>query len=227
MHNEKAGANASLEMTGGVVAGNKSGSGGGIYADKGATLKLTGGIISGNATYENTCTAAAEIPKMVMAAASLPKNACVSISDSASITNNRVDSNISESFNNGLLGGGGIACVNGGKLSITGGSVTANYSHEAAGGVYAGFYNQTIEFEMTGGTIAGVAENAGGGGLRIAGGDNTGAMATISAGENSKIYITNNKTMTGKDRGGGWGGGGVFIQKRRQAQYRKDVDCRK
>lgn len=41
---EKAGANASLEMTGGVVAGNKSGSGGGIYADKGATLKLTGGI---------------------------------------------------------------------------------------------------------------------------------------------------------------------------------------
>ena len=48
---EKAGANASLEMTGGVVAGNKSGSGGGIYADKGATLKLTGGIISGNATY--------------------------------------------------------------------------------------------------------------------------------------------------------------------------------
>lgn len=210
---EKAGANASLEMTGGVVAGNKSGSGGGIYADKGAALKLTGGIISGNATYENTCNSGGS-PENGYGGGVFTKNACVSISDSASITNNRVDSNISESFNNGLLGGGGIACVNGGKLSITGGSVTANYSHEAAGGVYAGFYNQTIEFEMTGGTIAGnVAENAEGGGLRIAGGDNTGTMATISAGENSKIYITNNKTMTGKDRGGDWGGGGVFIQK--------------
>lgn len=210
---EKAGANASLEMTGGVVAGNKSGSGGGIYADKGATLKLTGGIISGNATYENTCNSGGS-PENGYGGGVFTKNACVSISDSASITNNRVDSNISESFNNGLLGGGGIACVNGGKLSITGGSVTANYSHEAGGGVYAGFYNQTIEFEMTGGTIAGnVAENAEGGGLRIAGGDNTGTMATISAGENSKIYITNNKTMTGKDRGGDWGGGGVFIQK--------------
>lgn len=210
---EKAGANASLEMTGGVVAGNKSGSGGGIYADKGATLKLTGGIISGNATYENTCNSGGS-PENGYGGGVFTKNACVSISDSASITNNRVDSNISESFDNGLLGGGGIACVNGGKLSITGGSVTANYSHEAGGGVYAGFYNQTIEFEMTGGTIAGnVAENAEGGGLRIAGGDNTGTMATISAGENSKIYITNNKTMTGKDRGGDWGGGGVFIQK--------------
>lgn len=210
---EKAGANASLEMTGGVVAGNKSGSGGGIYADKGATLKLTGGIISGNATYENTCNSGGS-PENGYGGGVFTKNACVSISDSASITNNRVDSNISESFNNGLLGGGGIACVNGGKLSITGGSVTANYSHEAGGGVYAGFYNQTIEFEMTGGTIAGnVAENAEGGGLRIAGGDNTGTMATISAGENSKIYITNNKTMTGKDPGGDWGGGGVFIQK--------------
>lgn len=207
------GANASLEMTDGVVAGNKAASGGGIYADKGATLKLTGGIISGNATYENTCNSGGS-PENGYGGGVFTKNACVSISDSASITNNRVDSNISESFNNGLLGGGGIACVNGGKLSITGGSVTANYSHEAGGGVYAGFYNQTIEFEMTGGTIAGnVAENAEGGGLRIAGGDNTGTMATISAGENSKIYITNNKTMTGKDRGGDWGGGGVFIQK--------------
>ena len=207
------GTNPKLEMTGGVVAGNKAAAGGGVFADFGATLNLAGGIITGNATYENTCNSGGS-PENGYGGGVFTKNACVSISDSASITNNRVDSNISESFNNGLLGGGGIACVNGGKLSITGGSVTANYSHEAAGGVYAGFYNQTIEFEMTGGTIAGnVAENAEGGGLRIAGGDNTGTMATISAGENSKIYITNNKTMTGKDRGGDWGGGGVFIQK--------------
>lgn len=208
------GANASLNMTGGIIAANKAASGGGVYADNKATLNLTGGIISGNATYGNTYNRG-DSAENGYGGGVFTKNACVSISDSANITNNRVDSNITESYNNGLLGGGGIACVNGGKLSITGGSVTANYSHEAGGGVYAGFYNQIIEFEMSGGTIAGnVAENAEGGGLRIAGGGNSGTKATISAGENSKIYITNNKTMTGgtKDRGGDWGGGGVFIQ---------------
>lgn len=64
---------------------------------------------------------------------------------------------------------------------------------------------------MTGGTIAGnKADNAEGGGLRIA----MGTSAKIEAGP-GKIYITNNKTMTGSnpDRGGDWGGGGVFIQK--------------
>lgn len=44
------GANASLVMIGGVIAGNKAASGGGIYADKGAVLNLSGGVISGNAT---------------------------------------------------------------------------------------------------------------------------------------------------------------------------------
>ena len=101
--------------------------------------------------------------------------------------------------------------------------ITANYSHEAGGGVYAGFYSKNngknISFEMTGGTIAGnESDNAEGGGLRVAGGeggDNVGTTATINAGESGKIYITNNKTMTGStpNRGGDWGGGGVFIQK--------------
>ena len=73
---------------------------------------------------------------------------------------------------------------------------------------------------MTGGTIAGNESlNGEGGGLRIAGGNNPGMQAKIEASPNSKIYITNNKTMTGVDcerggkRGGDWGGGGVFIQK--------------
>ena len=207
------GANASLEMTGGVVAGNKAASGGGVYADKGATLNLAGGVISGNATYGNTYNSGGS-PDNGYGGGVFTKNACVSISGSANITNNRVNSNITESYNNGLLGGGGIASVNGGTLAMTGGSVTANYSHEAGGGIYAGFYNQSISFEMTGGTIArNEAENAEGGGLRIAGGDSVGTIAKIDAGDTGKIYITNNTTMTGHDRGGDWGGGGVFIQK--------------
>lgn len=220
-----AGTNPKLEMTGGVVAGNKAAAGGGIFANFTATLNLAGGIISGNATYGNSINNGEDTNDGGYGGGVYTMGANVTISGSACITNNRVNDYITwdKLYNNGLLGGGGIACTHGGKLSITGGSVTANYSHEAGGGVYAGFYSKNngknISFKMTGGTIAGnESDNAEGGGLRVAGGeggDNVGTNATICAGENSKIYITNNKTMTGstKDRGGDWGGGGVFIQK--------------
>lgn len=208
------GANAKLEMTNGVIAANKAASGGGIYADQRAKLKLLGGVISGNATYKD-CYNNVDNPNIGYGGGVFTKNADVAIGGSANITNNRVDSYITEKFNLGLLGGGGIASVDGGTLNMTGGSVTANYSNEAGGGIYAGFWGKAITFTMTGGTIAGnKSVNGEGGGLRIAGGNNSGTMATINAGENSKIYITNNKTMTGstKDRGGDWGGGGIFIQ---------------
>lgn len=208
------GANAKLEMTNGVIAANKAASGGGIYADQRAKLKLLGGVISGNATYEDRYNDV-DNPNNGYGGGVFTKNADVEIVDPANITNNRVDSCITEKFNLGLLGGGGIASVDGGTLNMTGGSVTANYSNETGGGIYAGFWGKAITFTMTGGTIAGnKSVNGEGGGLRIAGGNNSGTMATINAGENSKIYITNNKTMTGstKDRGGDWGGGGIFIQ---------------
>lgn len=218
-----AGTNPKLEMTGGVVAGNKAAAGGGVFANFGATLNLAGGIISGNATYGNPINNGDDTGDGGYGGGVYTKGANVTISGSACITNNRADNRITDSnlINNGLLGGGGIACTHGGKLSITSGFVTANYSREAGGGVYAGFYSKNngknISFEMTGGTIAGnESDNAEGGGLRVAGGeggDNVGTNATICAGENSKIYITNNKTMTGQNRGGDWGGGGVFVQK--------------
>lgn len=207
------GNNAKLEMTGGVIAGNKAGSGGGVYADNGATLNLAGGVISGNATYGYPINNGLNTDGGGYGGGVYTKGTNVTISGSACITNNQVNAYISDGnlSNNGLLGGGGIACTYGGKLSLEGGFVTANYSKEAGGGIYAGFYNGSIGFEMTGGTIAGnKADNAEGGGLRIA----MGTSAKIEAGP-GKIYITNNKTMTGSnpDRGGDWGGGGVFIQK--------------
>lgn len=215
------GANASLNMTGGVIAANKAASGGGIYADQGAKLNLSGGIISGNATYDNVYNEGGR-SENGYGGGVFTKDVDVNISGSANITNNRVDSfiNQKEIFNCGLLGGGGIASVSGGTLTMTGGSVTANFSKETGGGIYAGFWEQAIAFTMTGGTIASNESlNGEGGGLRIAGGDNHGMQAKIEASPNSKIYITNNKTMTGVDlerggqRGGDWGGGGVFIQK--------------
>ncbi len=220
------GANASLEMTGGVVAGNKAAAGGGVFADNGATLNLAGGIISGNATYDKAINNGENTGDGGYGGGVYTKGAKVTISGSACITNNRVDARITDIDNlgnNGLLGGGGIACTHDGTLNLTGGFVTANYSYEAGGGVYAGFYDkdndgeiEKITFKMTGGTIAGnVADNAEGGGLRVAGGDSAGTMATINASDTGRVYITNNKTNTGstKGRGGDWGGGGVFIQK--------------
>ena len=215
------GANASLNMTGGVIAANKAASGGGIYADLGAKLNLSGGVISGNATYGNVYNEGGS-PNNGYGGGVFAKGVNVNISGSANITNNRVDSYINDSniYNKGLLGGGGIASVDGGTLTMEGGSVTANYSKEAGGGIYAGFWDKKIQFTMTGGTIAGNESlNGEGGGLRIAGGNSPGMQAKIEASPNSKIYITNNKTMTGVDcesggkRGGDWGGGGVFIQK--------------
>ena len=215
------GANASLNMTGGVIAANKAASGGGIYANLGAKLNLSGGVISGNATYGNVYNEGGS-PNNGYGGGVFTKGANVNISGSANITNNRVDSYINDSniYNKGLLGGGGIASVDGGTLTMEGGSVTANYSKEAGGGIYAGFWDKKIQFTMTGGTIAGNESlNGEGGGLRIAGGNSPGMQAKIEATPNSKIYITNNKTMTGVDcesggkRGGDWGGGGVFIQK--------------
>lgn len=212
-----AGAKATVNMTGGVIAANKAASGGGIFADSGVTLNLSGGVISGNATYDkgigNTC--GGDTGDGGYGGGVYTKGANVTIGGSANITNNRVDAWIADSsvYNFGLLGGGGIACTHSGTLTMTGGSVTANYSKEAGGGIYAGFHNQPIiKFSMTGGTIAGnESENAEGGGLRIS----TGTAGDIKAepSTSNKIYITNNKTMTGESRGGDWGGGGVFVQK--------------
>ena len=210
----------SLNMTGGVIAANKAASGGGIFADSGVTLDLSGGVISGNATYAVSVGRGETADTGGYGGGVYTKGATVTISGSANITNNRVEAQVTNQdiYNNGLLGGGGIASTSSdnkkGSLTMTGGSVTANYSHEAGGGIYAGFWNQAITFKMTGGTIAGnVAENAEGGGLRIS----TGTHATIDADADGKIYITNNKTMTGSNSGegrkGDWGGGGIFIQK--------------
>ena len=213
------GANASLEMTGGVVAGNKAASGGGIFANNRAALNLSGGVISGNATYGNDITDGYNVNAGGYGGGVYTQSAIVTISDSANITNNRAEARLAnnELYNKGLLGGGGIAS-HGGTLSMTGGSVTANYSHEAGGGIYAGLPGQGVGFTMSSGFIAGnMSDNAEGGGLRISG-DSTGDINTDdnnAENASNRVYITNNKTMTGSNvgRGGDWGGGGVFIQK--------------
>ena len=94
-------------------------------------------------------------------------------------------------------------------MVMTGGYVTGNYSSLAGGGIYAGFYEGDggVNFSMTGGTIAAnCAQYGEGGGLRIGGGNNGGTKGVIRT--EGTVYITNNKTLTKDD----WGGGGIFVQ---------------
>lgn len=191
------GANASLEMTGGVVAGNKAAAGGGIYADRGATLKLTGGIISGNATYGEAVGLGGGI---------LVSGGSVTVSGGY-ITNNKY-ARYCGIDGQGDHGGGGLAANNGTHVIISGGQITGNYSDEAGGGVYVTNLGQQSMawLDITGGNIASnVSYKSEGAGIRV--GQKVDAMIS-GASKDSPVYITNNHCMSRFD----WGGGGVFVQ---------------
>ena len=206
----KNGIGATLNLTGGVIAGNYAPEGGGVYAD-GSTINMTGdttgGTISGNGTFEDRSGYGAGI---------CAKDSMVTILNGY-ITNNNYQfyspwEGTTNHLGNGCHGGGGIAAFSKysgqrkGSLVICGGYITGNYSAEAGGGVYAGAWNQALSgFTFSGGTIASnVAQNSEGGGIRISA--PTESVFNVPIG--TKAYITNNKTNTDND----WGGGGVFVQ---------------
>lgn len=196
------GANASLEMTDGVVAGNKAASGGGVYADNGATLKLTGGIISGNATYSDSDGFGGGI---------LVSGGSVTVSGGY-ITNNKYAKYCGKD-GLGNHGGAGLAANNGAHVTISDGQITGNYSEEAGGGVYVtNIFRQDMAWlKITGGIIASnVSFRSEGAGIRV--GQKVDAMIGDAPDNNgtpgSKVYITNNCCMSRFD----WGGGGIFVQ---------------
>lgn len=198
-----AGGNGStLNLIGGVIADNYAPNGGGVYAN-GSIINMTGGAISGNGTFEDQAGYGAGICAL---------GSAVTVSGGY-ITNNKnqYDYEVKEGTNsthkgNGCHGGGGIAAYNGGSLVISGGCITGNYSAEAGGGVYAGYWTKPLNsFKVCGGIIASnVAKLSEGGGIRIA----APTVGEFEAGSGSKVYITNNTTNTTND----WGGGGVFVQ---------------
>ena len=196
------GANASLEMTDGVVAGNKAASGGGVCADNGATLKLTGGIISGNATYSDSDGLGGGI---------LVSGGSVTVSGGY-ITNNKYAKYCGKD-GLGDHGGAGLAANNGAHVTISDGQITGNYSEEAGGGVYVtNIFRQDMAWlKITGGIIASnVSFRSEGAGIRV--GQKVDAMIGDAPDNNgtpgNKVYITNNCCMSRFD----WGGGGIFVQ---------------
>ena len=199
------GEGSTLEISGGVIAGNYAPSGGGVYALN-STVNMVDGIISGNGTNNNQFGYGAGI---------CAENSNVTITGGY-ITNNRYQHYVNQEGNtkhlgNGCHGGGGIAAFSQfegqkkGSLVICGGYITGNYSAEAGGGVYAGAWNKPLSgFTFSDGIIASnVAQNSEGGGIRIAA--PTVGDFNVSG---KKAYITNNTTNTTFD----WGGGGVFVQ---------------
>ena len=189
-----------MTMTGGVIAANKSNFGGGIYAG-GGTLDLSGGVVTGN-----------QVGGHGNGGGIYVTNATLNLSGDAYVTNNILPKcDCPETDVNNKHGGGGITIGDNSQMEMSGGYVTGNDAWLSGGGIYAGFWNHRVGFTMSGGTIARNHVQIGeGGGLRIAGGTNGGTNGVIMADLNNKIYITNNKTETPDD----WGGGGIFVQEK-------------
>ena len=189
--------NGKVNIQGGVVAANRGDFGGGIYVENG-TLNISGGAVTGNEVIDGDEDNGGGI---------YVSSGTLNLSGNGYVTNNYkyCECGDCQSDKNNEHGGGGIALANGTTMNMSGGYVTGNYSSLAGGGIYAGFYagDGGVNFTMTGGTIASnCAQYGEGGGLRIGGGTKGVIRAT------DQVYITNNKTLTTDD----WGGGGIFVQ---------------
>ena len=186
-----------VNIQGGVVAANRGNFGGGIYV-VGGELTISDGAVTGNTVFNGHDDDGGGI---------YVNSGTLKLSGNGYVTNNSKSCDCTDCpvDTNNTHGGGGIALANGSTMEMSGGYVTGNFSSLAGGGIYAGHYagDGGVNFKMTGGTIAAnCAQYGEGGGLRIGGGTN-GVIRT-----EGKVYITNNKTLTTDD----WGGGGIFVQ---------------
>lgn len=187
--------NSSLDVSGGVIAGNSAYSGGGVSANA-STVTITNGVISGNSTLDSVGFGGG-----IMA----ENGGSVTVSGGY-ITNNRY-ANFCGHDGYGCHGGAGLAAINGAHVTISDGQITGNYSKEAGGGVYVTdqWGNGSMAWlNITGGIIASnVSYRSEGAGIRV--GQKVDAFIN---GTKSKVYITNNTCLSRFD----WGGGGIFVQ---------------
>lgn len=214
-----------LSISGGVITNGCAENGGGIYnngtnngATGGGTINMTGGYITGNEAYSDGNDST---DTRYSGGGIYMKSGVLYISGNAYITNNRKSSGESSGTHFSLHGGGGVAADNDSQVNMSGGYVTGNYSNEAGGGLYIGYFNHInqsyfAKLTLTGGVIASnIAQTGEGGGIRI-GGSGRGVIRATS--KDNPIYITNNKTNTGGEQqeSGDWGGGGIFVQENGQ-----------
>lgn len=217
-----------LNISGGVITNGYAENGGGIYNNDannsgtgGGTINMTGGYITGNEAYSDGNDST---DTRYSGGGIYMKSGTLKISGDAYITNNKKTLGASSGTHFSLHGGGGVAADNDSQVNMSGGYVTGNYSNEAGGGLYIGYFNQINQSDfakltLTGGIIASnVAKTGEGGGIRI-GGRGRGVISAVK--RSNPIYITNNTTNTGSEEkdnvsGGDWGGGGIFVQEKGQ-----------
>ena len=199
MVSNEGGSASTLDLTGGVIAGNCASWGGGVYA-KGSAVKVTGGVISGNSTLGEG-----------LGGGIMAEGGIVTVSG-GHITNNRM-AKFCGRDGDGCHGGAGLAANNGAHVTISGGQITGNHSEEAGGGVYVTNLGQggMAWLDITGGYIASnVSYRSEGAGIRV--GQKVDALINGPKDSNgtkeSIVYITNNHCMSRFD----WGGGGIFVQ---------------
>lgn len=217
-----------LNISGGVITNGYAENGGGIYNNDannsgtgGGTINMTGGYITGNEAYSDGNDST---DTRYSGGGIYMKSGTLKISGDAYITNNKKTLGASSGTHFSLHGGGGVAADNDSQVNMSGGYVTGNYSNEAGGGLYIGYFNHInqsyfAKLTLTGGVIASnIAQTGEGGGIRI-GGRGRGVISAVK--RSNPIYITNNKTYTGSkeepnESGGDWGGGGIFVQENGQ-----------
>ncbi len=199
MVSNEGGSTSTLDLTGGVIAGNCASWGGGVYA-KGSAVKVTGGVISGNSTLNEG-----------LGGGIMAEGGTVTVSG-GHITNNRM-AKFCRNDGWGCHGGAGLAANSGAHVTISGGKITGNYSEEAGGGVYVTNLKQQGKawLNITGGIIASnVSYRSEGAGIRV--GQRVDAFINGPKDSNgtkkSTVYITNNHCVSRFD----WGGGGIFVQ---------------
>ena len=193
--------NSSLDVSGGVIAGNSAYSGGGVSANA-STVTITNGVISGNSTLDSVGFGGGIMAEY---------GGSVTVSGGY-ITNNRY-AKFCGKDGDGCHGGAGLAAINGADVAIYGGQITGNYSDEAGGGVYVTNIGQggMAWLNIKGGNIASnVSYRSEGAGIRV--GQKVDAFINGPKESNgtkkSIVYITNNHCMSRYD----WGGGGIFVQ---------------
>lgn len=187
-----------VNMSGGVIAANRADAGGGIYVNSG-TLTISGGAVAGNWVNDGHNSGGGIY---------VANDSTLNLSGGYVTNNDKNTCSCCQNDTNNEHGGGGIALADRSTMKMTGGYVTGNHSGLAGGGIYAGFWGGSVEFEMSGGTIASNCASLGeGGGLRIGGGTK-GVLSVPVTDTGERGYITNNITNTPDD----WGGGGIFVQ---------------
>ncbi|MCI8549113.1 MAG: hypothetical protein HFI68_00720 [Lachnospiraceae bacterium] len=203
---------AEINLGGTVIANNRTdgtagradmGNGGAIAMVKGGRLNITGGMVTGNQSSVYGKGGGIYVDKGVTV--NLSGNDAIICNNKDEMQNANALTTPGKTGDRTVEyamydGGGGILIGSGCVLNMSGGQINGNTA-SGGGGIQTTEAGSTLN--ITGGHVSrNLAKYHEGGGIVVVGGKGT---ALVKSG-GTKVYITNNKTETIHD----WGGGGIF-----------------